>query len=161
MGCPYYYGIDICDVPAEEDNYEDFARLPSTRAAIHVGNVFFGQDSGSVYYSMLDVFMASERETVEFLLERYPVLLYNGNFDIICNHSGVLKMIEAMRNWSGKDKYYRTKRSVYAVGGETAGYLKSVDNLKLFAMRNAGHMVPRSQPKFSLQMFKDFISGKM
>ena len=44
-----------------------------TREAIHTGNLAFGQQSGDVYYSMLDVFMRSERETVEFLLERYPV----------------------------------------------------------------------------------------
>ena len=31
MGCPYYYGIDICNTPLEEDNYETFLRLPSTR----------------------------------------------------------------------------------------------------------------------------------
>ena len=31
MGCPYYYGIDICNTPEEEDNYETFLRLPSTR----------------------------------------------------------------------------------------------------------------------------------
>ena len=73
MGCDYYYGVDICRTPAEEDNYEIFLRLPSTREAIHTGNLPFGSQSGDVYYSMLDVFMASERETVEFLLERYPV----------------------------------------------------------------------------------------
>ena len=73
MGCDYYYGVDICKTPAEEDNYEVFLRLPSTREAIHTGNLPFGSQSGDVYYSMLDVFMASERETVEFLLERYPV----------------------------------------------------------------------------------------
>merc|ERR1712156_1037704 len=78
MGCPYYYGIDICNTPEEEDNYETFLRLPSTREAIHTGNLQFGSQSGQVYYSMLDVFMKSERETVEFLLERYPVLIYDG-----------------------------------------------------------------------------------
>jgi len=78
MGCGYYYGVDICDVPAEEDNYETFLRLPSTREAIHTGNLPFGSQSGDVYQSMLDVFMKSERETVEFLLERYPVSLIIG-----------------------------------------------------------------------------------
>ena len=161
MGCPYYYGLPICEVPLEEDNYETFLRKASTREAIHTGNRPFGSQSGDVYYSMLDVFMASERETVEFLLERYPVLIYNGNVDLICNHPGVVKMIDAMENWSGKDKYYRTYRDVWTVNGETAGYLKSVDNMKLFVMRNAGHMVPRSQPKYSYDMFNKFLEGRM
>lgn len=31
MGCGYYYGLNICDTPAEEDNYEEFVKLQSTR----------------------------------------------------------------------------------------------------------------------------------
>ena len=90
MGCQYYYGLPICDVPLEEDNYETFLRKSSTRAAIHTGNRPFGSQSGDVYYSMLDVFMASERKTVEFLLERYQVpkspsqrfrFIYRRNFE--------------------------------------------------------------------------------
>ena len=45
--------------------------------------------------------------------------------------------------------------------GEVAGYLKSVDNLRLFTMRNAGHMVPRSQPAFGQDMFENFIAGTL
>jgi len=70
-------------------------------------------------------------------------------------------MIDAMTNWSGKEQYYTTERSIWSVGGETAGYLKSVGNMKLFVMRNAGHMVPRSQPKYSLDMFTKFVTGRM
>ena len=73
MGCYYYYGIDICDVPREEDNYEDFATLTTTRKAIHVGSLPFGAQSSAVYSSMNDDFMRSERETIEFLLEKYEV----------------------------------------------------------------------------------------
>ena len=53
------------------------------------------------------------------------------------------------------------KKNYFQVGGETGGYLKSVDNMKLFVMRNAGHMVPRSQPKYSLDMFTKFINNQM
>lgn len=70
-------------------------------------------------------------------------------------------MFKAMTTWSGIDKYYSTERSIYKVGGETAGYLKSVQNLRMFVMRNAGHMVPRSQPEFAQAMFEDFIAGNL
>jgi hypothetical protein len=43
------------------------------RKAIHVGTIPFGYQSGEVYYSMNNDFMRSERETIEFLLELYPV----------------------------------------------------------------------------------------
>merc|ERR1711976_887535 len=113
------------------------------------------------YYAMLDDFMKSERPNVEFLLEYYKVLVYDGNLDIICNHSGVLNMFAAMTSWSGKDKYDRTGRSVYRVDGETAAYLKSVDNLRQLLVRNAGHMVPYSQPRVASVMFDEFITGSM
>ena len=45
------------------------------RKAIHVGSRPFGQQSSDVYYSMIDDFMRSERETLEFLLEHYKVIL--------------------------------------------------------------------------------------
>ena len=88
------------------------------------------------------------------------MLIYNGNFDIICNHVGVLKMFQAMQNWTGKDLFYRTEQYPYVSGGNTVGYLKSVKNLRLFVMRNAGHMVPYDQPKWAFDLINRFTSGK-
>ena len=87
--------------------------------------------------------------------------MYDGNFDIICNHFGVLQMFEAMTNWSGRNAFFTTQQHSYSVNGRTAGYLKSVKNLRMFVMRNAGHMVPRSQPEFSLDFFDKFINGRL
>lgn len=82
--------------------------------------------------------------------------------DIICNHSGILEMFAAMETWSAIDEYYQTDRDVfYGRDGEVAGYLKSVQNLRMFVMRNAGHMVPRSQPVYGQDMFEQFIAGQM
>ena len=80
---------------------------------------------------------------------------------MICNHVGVIKMFHAMQNWSGKDDFYTAMQRPYKVNGETVGYLKSVKNLRLFVMRNAGHMVPRSNPPASLDMFNAFIAGRL
>jgi vitellogenic carboxypeptidase-like protein len=53
---------------------------------------------------MLDDFMRSSKEDIEFLLEQYKILIYDGNFDIICNHSGVLDLINDL-DWSGASDY--------------------------------------------------------
>ena len=34
----------------------------------------------------------------------FRTLIYNGNFDIICDHSGILDMIDDLK-WSGQDTY--------------------------------------------------------
>ena len=66
-----------------------------------------------------------------------------------------------MENWSGLNEYYQTETEVYRVGAAVAGYLKSVQNLRILSMKNAGHMVPRSQPEYAFAMFNEFIDGSL
>merc|ERR1712055_915491 len=83
MDCGYYYNIAICDFDPAEDNYEDFCNLPSTREALHVGQMPF-PNPGDVYFSMINVFMESQMHDIEFILNAgYKTLIYDGNFDII------------------------------------------------------------------------------
>jgi len=161
MGCDYYYNIQQCETDPTEDNYEDFCNLETTRQALHVGNLEF-PNSGNVYMSMINVFMDDGREDIEFCLERYRTLIYNGNFDIICDHTGIMDMILDL-NWTGLENYKAADRQVYYCrnDGETVGYLTKADNLNLLAVRNAGHMVPLNQPVHAQQMIEEFTSGTM
>jgi len=161
MGCDYYYNIAECPLIPSEDNYDEFCNMESTREAIHVGSLPF-PSGGNVYYSMLDVFMETGMHDIEFLLDLgYMTLVYDGNFDIICNHSGVLDMFSDME-WSGKAAYEKAAREIYYYkNGDTVGYLTSSDSLRLLVVRNAGHMVPLSQPEYAQQMIEEFTSGNM
>jgi len=89
------------------------------------------------------------------------VLLYNGNNDIVCHHTGVVAMLNSMENWSLAGDFPTTETQIWSFDGETAGYLTSLGNLRLLAIRNANHMAPRDAPGASLQMFQDFISGRL
>merc|ERR1712123_486973 len=137
----YYYNIALCDFDPAEDNYEEFLNMESSRQALHVGNLDF-PNQGDVYFSMIQVF------------------IYDGNFDIICNHSGVLDMINDLK-WSGSNAYSNADREVYYYNREVVGYLTKADNLNLLVVRNAGHMVPLSQPPYAQQMIEEFTSGSM
>ncbi len=160
MGCDYVYEATQCNYDDEEDNYEEYVQRSETRIAIHVGDTGYGTQS--VFSSMRGDFMKSAQEAVEFLLDRMPVLIYDGNFDIICNHPGILNMFEKMETWSDIEEYYSTDRTlVNGDDGDMAGYLKSVGNLRMYVMRNSGHMVPRSQPKYAYEMFTSFIEGTL
>jgi len=162
MGCPYYYNIAICDLDPVEDNYEEFLNWESSRLALHVGNLEF-PNSGDVYFSMINDFMNDGRDDIMFCLENYRTLIYDGNFDIICDHSGVLDMINDLTSWSGYDKYKNTERTVYEhrASGDVVGYLTQADNLNVLVVRNAGHMVPLSQPVYAQQMIEEFTEGTM
>ena len=58
--------------------------------------------------------------------------------------------------------FSRADRHVYYYEGrEVVGYLTKADNLNLLVVRNAGHMVPLSQPPYAQQMIEEFTSGQM
>jgi len=162
MGCPYYYNIALCEFDPAEDNYEIFLNWESSRLALHVGNKEF-PNSGDVYFSMINDFMNDGRDDIIFCLENYRTLIYDGNFDIICDHSGVLDMINDLNSWSGYDKYKNTERTVYEhrASGDVVGYITQADNLNVLVVRNAGHMVPLSQPVYAQQMIEEFTEGSM
>ena len=54
----------------------------NVRKAIHVGSRPFGKQSYAVYLKMVNDFMQSEREVLEFLLDHYRVNGIRHNFDI-------------------------------------------------------------------------------
>ncbi len=161
MGCGYYLDFTKCFAPKEEGNYADFMDKNSTRIAVHAGWIPFGNESTRVYNELRDDLMRSEITVLEFLLENYPVLIFNGNLDIVCHHTGHLAMFQAMENWSGRFEYYAQNATIWEVNNQTAGYFTRAQNLRLMAVRNAGHMVARSQPVVGLELFKQFLNGDL
>ncbi len=89
------------------------------------------------------------------------MLIYDGNLDVICNHYGILKMFDEMETWSDIDEFRDADKDLFRVGGRTAGYVTAAGNLRLVVMRNAGHMVPRSQPEYAYEMFSQFLDGDL
>ena len=59
--------------------------------------------------------------------------------------------------------FRNTERTVYQhrETGKTVGYLTQADNLNVLVVRNAGHMVPLSQPVYAQQMIEEFTDGSM
>ena len=159
MDYEYIYELRQSEYDPTEDDYEDFCNMASTRQALHVGNLEY-PNSGDVYGSMLADFMHTSKHDIEYLLEKYRVLIYDGNLDIIVNHSGVVGMVKSLE-WSGSETYARAGRSNYKYGSELVGYLKQADNLNLLLVRNSGHMVPMSQPAWALQMLNDFTANRL
>jgi len=159
MACPYYLNLAICEVDPTENNHEDFLNWESSRLALHVGNLDY-PNPGDVYGSLINAFMEDGQDNVEYGLENYRTIIYNGNFDIVCHHTAILDMVQDL-DWSGAEAYSKAEREVYYYNDEVVGYLTKVDNLHLLLVRNAGHMVPLSQPAYALQMIEDFTSDNM
>ncbi|CAF4267278.1 unnamed protein product, partial [Adineta steineri] len=74
------------------------------------------------------------------LLGQIPILFYNGEYDLVCNHLAAENMLDNM-TWNG----------------ESAGYIRYARNLTYILFFNAGHMVPYDQARRSQAMLYQFI----
>ena len=68
-----------------------------------------------------------------------------------------------LRQFSNYIIFRNTERTVYEhrASGDVVGYLTQADNLNVLVVRNAGHMVPLSQPVYAQQMIEEFTEGSM
>ena len=84
-----------------------------------------------------------------------PVAVYHGQLDLICSSLGLEAWLPKLQ-WKGLAKIQSaTPEPIYAFGpkgGKTTGFVRQHDNLSIFIMLNAGHMVPADQPAASLDL---------
>ncbi|XP_066156894.1 vitellogenic carboxypeptidase-like [Euwallacea fornicatus] len=142
------------------DDSAEWAELLTTteyRAAIHVGSTLYG-DKGAGEALEEDV-PKSVVPWVEELLENYPVLVFTGQLDIICGYPMVLDYLKTL-NFTGADEFSKSTRKIWHVDDEAAGYVRTGGNLVELMVRNAGHMVPRDQPKWGYDLVYRFTRGK-
>ena len=142
--------------------YVCFLQQPHVRRAIHVGTRIFNQGYDS-YLHLNRTMMASKKGWLEEVLERgrIEVLIYNGNLDVIVNVAGTNRVVNSLQ-WSGKGEFVKSKRRNYWVWneeesrGEMAGYVNEGGGLTYLIVRNAGHMVPISQPRWARDLVTQF-----
>jgi hypothetical protein len=98
---------------------------------------------------------------VAFLLDRKtPMLFFNGQYDMICNHVGVEKALDNLA-WSGKAAFNAATLDVWMPHGDKpAGYARSAGSLTLLLVLGSGHMVPMDKPPEALDMLRRFIRHK-
>nr|XP_023024517.1 venom serine carboxypeptidase-like [Leptinotarsa decemlineata] len=141
----------------DENSMGIFFQRADVRSAIHVGNTSFGDDK--VYENLeLDI-VKSIVPWVSELLSHYRMLFYNGQLDIIVAYPMMVTYLEKMK-FSAHEEYKKAPRHVWKVDQDLAGYVKSAGNLTEVLVRNAGHLVPADQPKWSLDMISKFVRNE-
>ena len=68
------------------------------------------------------------------------VLLYSGQYDVICHHLGTERMLNHL-DWNGRQKWQESQPGVWVQGNNPFGYLKSYANLQFLLFLDSGHMV--------------------
>ncbi|XP_022205819.2 venom serine carboxypeptidase-like [Nilaparvata lugens] len=143
-----------------QDNYLiKYIDSDVARRFIHVGDKTFNLVNIKVEQYLQNDFMKSVRPDIEYLLSKYKVLIYNGQFDIIVAYPLTENFVRNLQ-WSGAAQFKAAERRPLLFGGEIAGYYKNVKNLYQVMVRNAGHMVPMDQPRNALNLITRFVFGK-
>ncbi|CAL5024503.1 unnamed protein product [Urochloa decumbens] len=142
-------------------NLEKFFGDKAVKEALGVDDIEFVSCSSTVYEAMLTDWMRNLEVGIPALLEDgINVLIYAGEYDLICNWLGNSRWVHSME-WSGQKDFVSSSESSFVVDGAEAGVLKSHGPLSFLKVHDAGHMVPMDQPKASLEMLRRFTQGKL
>ncbi|XP_024969566.1 serine carboxypeptidase-like [Cynara cardunculus var. scolymus] len=133
----------------------------SVRQALGVGDIEFVSCSTSVYFALLMDWMKNLEVGIPALLDDgIKMLIYAGEYDLICNWLGNSRWVHAME-WSGTKEFGAASEVPFEVSGSEAGLLKSYGPLSFLKVHDAGHMVPMDQPAAALEMLKRWTEGSL
>jgi len=154
----YNYRYYLSGSENDQTDTTSWFNLPSTRRALHIPEeIVFSMVNQIVYNKMTNDFMTSMKDRFPFVLEKIPVMLYNGQDDLICNAPGSEAWISTI-DWPHRQDYLNAKKSVWKnQDGEIAGYERSSHGLVQVIVLKAGHMVPADQPKNAQNLVDRFI----
>jgi carboxypeptidase D len=117
--------------PPGHDALEKYLNRPDVRAAIHATS------TPQRYVECADPpYLALSHqdgkgvtpELTEVLNKGLRVLLYSGQYDIICNHLGSERMLRELP-WVGREAWLKAQPGIWLVDRQPAGYVKSHRNL--------------------------------
>jgi len=94
------------------------------------------------------------------LLMKIPVLLYNGNFDLICNMDGTAAYSSQM-SWPGQQAFNKAVNKTWNGPSGPAGFYQSAQGLVRAVVNNAGHMVPFDQPANAQYLVWAYLNGQL
>lgn len=91
------------------------------------------------------------------ILKEIPVVLFNGNRDIICNYVGTENFIKKL-DWNGATGFENDEPYDWIYDNEKSGYIKTERNLTFVNVFDSSHMVPFDKPYVSRSLI-DLLDG--
>ena len=150
--------------PPGMDTVGAYLGQQTVRDALHVpaASKKWTECDGPVYEHLVwDQFVGSMSAYRYVLDAGIKVLVFNGNFDLICNHLGNEAMLDALV-WSGGDAFRDASRFAWlrncGTRCESAGFAREASGLSFLVVHGGSHMVPLDVGDVALDMLKLFIS---
>ncbi|KAJ7947872.1 Carboxypeptidase [Quillaja saponaria] len=142
-------------------NMETFLNRKSVKDALGVGDIEFESCSNDVYDAMYNAWMRNLEVGIPALLEDgIRMLVYAGEYDLICNWLGNSRWVHAMK-WSGQQQFGAAVTVPFIVDSAQAGLMKNHGPLTFLKVHDACHMVPKDQPKPALLMLRSWMQGTL
>nr|GMD24074.1 serine carboxypeptidase-like [Ipomoea batatas] len=138
-----------------------FLKTQSVKDALGVGDINWVSCSFVVYDYMSSDWFKNLAVGIPSLLEDgINLLVYAGEYDLICNWLGNWRWVEALK-WSGQGGFGAAPNVTFSVDGKENGIQKSYGPLTFLKVHDAGHMVPMDQPQVSLEMLRRWMHGQL
>ncbi len=117
----------------------------------------YDSQADMVYEKMYTDFMKNEINIVEELLYRgMPVLIYNGQDDLIVQSPGTMKWVDRI-HYSKSEEFRKKLFTPWKINNKVVGAVKSAGLLEFRIINNAGHLVPQDRPVEALEMAISFV----
>jgi len=159
---------DVYDIRQKSDPTTPYANRLTTflntaaaRKALNVtnSNVQWGLCDTNPYFALMGDIDQSSETLVPGILSKIPVLLYNGQYDLICNTDGTADWSNAMV-WPGQQAFLQAPNTTWmGAAGQVGGFYQSAKGLTRLVVDNAGHMSPFDQPANVQVMVWDYLTG--
>ncbi|KAI8063749.1 Alpha/Beta hydrolase protein [Gongronella butleri] len=150
--CGMEWPYDLTDV-------KRYLRLPSLVEDIHAEKKGLGWDECD---RAVSVALSGDKSKPSYdllpgILKETRLLLFSGEYDLICNYLGTEYMIGNM-TWNGETGFQDAPRLDWVIGDATVGYYTESRNLTYVLIKDGSHMVPYDKPVETLDMINRFMA---
>lgn len=115
-------------------------------------------ENTDVYNALANDFMNTVAPDVSNIIKQIPVLLYNGQDDLIVATPTAQNWIGEMYNQANDQSFYNADLQVWLLAnGTNAGLAKNAGNLTFVIVNKAGHLAPYDQIVSTTDMLDRFI----
>lgn len=154
--------VNVYDIKIDgeyEELLQPYFRNPGILAGIYQLNpeIVYDSQADDVYNNLFTDFMKNEINRVEYLLNKgMPVLIYNGQDDLIVSNPGTMKWVDRIY-FANAEEFRKKLFTPWKVNGKMAGSVKAAGLLEFRIVNNAGHLVPMDRPEEALNMATSFV----
>ncbi|KAM3586229.1 Cell death protease [Umbelopsis sp. WA50703] len=167
MFCINQYDIRMKDEPSpdcgmswphELTQVQKYLQDKEVIKAIHADKQMLGwtECSGGVSRALAGDKSVPSFYLLSDILDKVPILLFSGEFDLICNSLGTEYLIGNL-TWGGSIGFEHNQKVEWHIGDHIAGYYTEERNLTYVLVKDASHMVPYDKPTEMLDMINRFI----